>query len=487
MTTGIAQPPPVSTAEPGDGSSGPHKVARGWRAWLGAGLYAAMLLLSLVVFFVIRSVGAGLHPTHEIVSPIVAGDSRASLGHVLFALLTIVCVARIAGVVFAKMRQPPVVGEIIAGLALGPSVFGRLAPTLRNFLLPPSIAPVLSALSQFGVILYMFLVGLELDADRFRRQRSATVAISHASIAVPFLLGTSLALVLYPSRAPSNVSFTAFAMFCGAAMSVTAFPVLTRILQQRGMLGSRLGVLAMACAAVDDVTAWCLLAVVVGVARADASNATRTAILTVVYVAAMLGVAKPCIARFVRRNREVTQPILALALAALLLSSLATEVIGIHAVFGAFILGVIIPAESRVAVGIARRLEDLVLVLLLPIFFAYAGARVELGLMHSVTDWLLCALVVATACAGKFGGTVLAARMTGQGWRDSMVVAVLMNTRGLVELIMLNIGLELGVLTPTLFAMFVVMAVLTTAATTPLLTLLAPARTPDALPLRPAD
>jgi Kef-type K+ transport system membrane component KefB len=440
-------------------------------------MYASMLVAAVVVFLVIRRIGTALRSTHEVVLTSGLPGSRevVSLVQVLVALLTIVCVSRAAGSLFAKIRQPPVVGEILAGLALGPSLFGKVAPGLSALLLPPAVAPVLSVFSQVGVILYMFLIGLELDDSHLKRLRHATVAISHASIAVPFLLGAALALLLYPYAARADVSFTAFAMFCGAAMSVTAFPVLTRILRERGMLGSPVGQLAMACAAVDDVTAWCLLAVVVGVVKADASRAAVTVTLTALYVFLMLTVVKPWLRRFVERHRsmDATQPVLAVALVGLLLSSLATELIGIHAIFGSFILGVVVPSDSKIASGIARRLEGLVLALLLPIFFVHAGARVQLGLLHSPTHWLLCGLVVATACLGKCGGTLVAARLTGQGWRDALTLATLMNTRGLVELVVLNVGLELGVLTPTLFTMFVIMAVLTTAATSPVLSLLA--------------
>ncbi len=440
--------------------------------WQAAGLYAFMLVAAVALFLVIRSIGNGL--VASLPARAVAGAGKEgsfSLVGVLVALVTIISAAQVTGRLFARFHQPPVVGEIVAGLTLGPSLLGTVAPSAMRWFLPPSVAPVLSVLSQVGVILYMFLIGLRLDTDHLRRRSHTSVAISHASIVVPFLLGTALALLLYRQLGMSGVSFTAFALFCGVAMSVTAFPVLARILNDRGMAASRIGVVAIACAAVDDVTAWCLLAVVVGCVKADLSSASRTLALTAVYVVTMLAVVKPRLGRALDRcgDRRVTRTVLAVVLVALLVSSLATELIGIHAIFGAFLLGVIIPADSRIAHEIIRRIEDVVLVLLLPIFFAYTGTRVRIGLLQSPAEWVLCALIVITACAGKFGGTALAARLTGLGWRDCAALGALMNTRGLVELIVLNIGLDLGVLSPTLFTMLVVMAVVTTAATSPVL------------------
>jgi Kef-type K+ transport system membrane component KefB len=388
---------------------------------------------------------------------------------VLVALVTVIATAHLMGKLFVRLKQPAVIGEIVAGLVLGPSLLGTVAPDAIGWLLPAAVAPFLSVLSQVGVILYMFLIGLELDTDLLRRRSHTSVAISHASIVVPFLAGAALALALYSTFAAERASFTAFALFCGVAMSVTAFPVLARILRDCGMSSSPIGVTALACAAVDDVTAWCLLALVVGVVHADASRAGLTFALSGAYVAAMLAIVRPALAKLVHRyqNAEVSRASLAVVLIALLASSLTTELIGIHAIFGAFLMGLVIPAKSKLAEGIVARMEDLVMVLLLPIFFAYTGTRVHLGFMNSPVHWLFCTLVIATACLGKFGGTAVAARLAGLGRRDAVVLGALMNTRGLVELIVLNIGLDLGILSPTLFSMFVLMAVVTTAMTNP--------------------
>ncbi|HVR09354.1 MAG TPA: cation:proton antiporter [Thermoanaerobaculia bacterium] len=400
-----------------------------------------------------------------------AGDA---LQHVLLALAVILVAARLAGLVFRRLGQPRVVGEVLAGILLGPSLLGRISPPALAFLLPPAVAPYLGIISQVGIILFMFLVGVELDPGLMRNRTQATVAISHASITVPFVLGALLALPLYPRLSTRDVPFTAFALFLGVSMSITAFPVLARILKDRGIQRTRLGVIALTCAAVDDVTAWCLLALVVSVIRSRSGSAVVTVLLTAAYIGLLLVVVRPLLARLVRRvdHRGMTQGVTTIAFVALLLSALITEAIGIHAIFGAFVLGVIVPHESRIARQLRAQLEGVVVVLLLPAFFAFTGLRTQVGLLRGVSGWLLCGLIVLVASLGKFGGSAVAARATGLSWHDAASLGVLMNTRGLVELIVLNIGLDLHVLSPALFAMLVLMAIATTMATTPLLALL---------------
>ena len=268
--------------------------------------------------------------------------------------------------------------------------------------------------------------------------------------------------------------FTAFALFLGVSMSITAFPVLARILMDRGIQRTRLGVIALTCAAVDDVTAWCLLALVVSVIRAQSGSALVTMLLTAAYIGLLLAVVRPLVARLVRAvdQRGVSRGAMAVVLVALLLSALITEAIGIHAIFGAFVLGVIVPHDSRIARQLREQLEGVVVVLLLPAFFAFTGLRTQVGLLRGAEGWLLCGGIILVASLGKFGGSAAAARLTGLSWHDAAALGVLMNTRGLVELIVLNIGLDLHVLSPALFAMLVLMAIVTTVATTPLLALL---------------
>jgi Kef-type K+ transport system membrane component KefB len=448
-------------------------------ASLAALLYASMIAAVTLAFLGIRYAGEKIAaPAPIIISGGAIGAASPGpddLPHILLALAVVIIAARMLGALFRRAHQPPVVGEIVAGVMLGPSLLGHFAPSASAYLFPPAIGPFLNMISQVGIILYMFLVGLELDPSLLRRRGHATVAISHASITVPFLLGSALALVLYPRLSNSGVPFTNFALFLGVSMAVTAFPVLARILTDRRFQKTRIGAIALACAAVDDVTAWCLLAFVVGIARAEAAGAARTAAMAIAYIAAMLLVARPAMVRlslFYGNRGRLTQGVMASVFVMLLLSSFATELIGIHAVFGAFALGAVIPHDSGMARELGERLEDFVIVLLLPAFFAFTGLRTELGLVSGAQQWILCGAVIAVASIGKFGGSVGAARVAGLGWRDASALGVLMNTRGLMELIVLNIGLDMGIISPTLFAMLVIMALVTTFATTPILHLI---------------
>lgn len=440
--------------------------------------YALMVAIGLLAFWGTHLAGIGLTAPapHHVGGAPAASQHGASavLFHVLLALIVIVLAARAFGFLFARLQQPPVVGEVIAGIVLGPSVLGALAPSASLYLLPPDVAPYLGIIAQVGVILFMFLVGLELDTGLLRDKPHAALAISHASIIAPFVLGAGTALWLYPQLSSSDVPFDLFAMFMGVAMSITAFPVLARILTDRGLSKTRLGVVAISCAAVDDVTAWCLLAVVASMAEARAKGAVLTIALTLGYVGVMFTLVRPLIARYVahlERGGEPSREVIAAVFIALLLSALATEVIGIHAIFGAFLLGAVIPHDTQLARSLTLKLEDLVVILLLPAFFAFTGMRTQIGLVSGSTHWLMCVAIIGVACAGKFGGTFVAARMSGLGARDAASLGALMNTRGLMELVVLNLGLDLGVISPTLFAMMVLMAIVTTCATSPLLSL----------------
>jgi Kef-type K+ transport system membrane component KefB len=298
------------------------------------------------------------------------------------------------------------------------------------------------------------------------------VAVALASIIVPFALGSVLALWLHPRFATAGVPIPAFALFVGVAMSVTAFPVLARILTDEKLQTSRLGTVALASAAVDDVIAWCLLAFVVGMVYAEPGRVLVTLALTAVYIAVMILVVRPLALRFVRardRGTATSQGTFAVVGVALLLSALTTEAIGVHALFGAFFLGAVLPHDANLARDIKRRLEDVAVVLLLPVFFATMGMRTEIGLLHGLVPWAVCAAIFVVASVGKVGGAAVAARLTGFPWREALGLGVLMNTRGLMQLIVLSVGLDLGVLSPTLYAMFVLMAIATTLLTAPLL------------------
>jgi len=392
---------------------------------------------------------------------------------VLLALTVIMVTARAVGYLFSKINQPAVIGEVIGGILLGPSLLGRLAPDLQALVLPADAAPILGVIAQLGVILYMFLVGLELDLGLLRSSVASTIGISLAAIFVPFALGVLLAFGLYEPFAPAAIDRTSFIIFTGVALSITAFPVLARILEDRGLQRTPLGTLALTCAAINDAIAWCLLAFAVSLMQATPSAALRTAGLTALYITVMLtagrALASAAVARLDRSARIGEQSV-ALVLVAVLLSAVATEFIGIHAIFGAFLLGTIIPHDGKVSTQVTERIADIVRVMFLPAFFAFTGLRTEIGLIETGDAWLWCGVIIVVATAGKFGGTAIASRLSGLPWRDSAALGILMNTRGLVELIVLNIGLDLGVITPRLFTMLVIMALVTTMMTSPILT-----------------
>jgi len=400
---------------------------------------------------------------------------RNSLTILLLQLVVIIVAARLVGRLFRKIGQPPVLGEIVAGIVLGPSLLGWLSPPAMDLLFPAGSMETLKLLSQIGVVLFMFVVGVELDVQHLRKKAHTAVMVSNASIIVPFFLGVSLSLLLYRSLAPAGKSFTAFALFMGIAMSITAFPVLARILEDRGMSKTYLGSIALTCAAVDDVTAWCMLALVIAVAQSSSVAASfLTIALALAFIAIMLLLVKPQFARLLatRANSgEYSRGVVAGILAFVFASALITEAIGIHALFGAFLAGVVMPSTGGLRVLLKERIGTFSAVALLPLFFAFTGLRMQVNLLNDWHSWVMCAVIVMVAISGKLGASMLMARWTGMNWRDSFSLGVLMNTRGLVELIVLNVGYDLGILSARAFAMLVLMALITTFMTGPMLAL----------------
>jgi Kef-type K+ transport system membrane component KefB len=435
--------------------------------------YLAMIAAAVGVFFAVRSYGSTLVATSPPVEPSVgaaAGGGAAGdwLLRLLIALTAIIVLGKILASLFAYVHQPPVIGEVVAGIILGPSVLGS---HVSGWILPASVAPYLGTVAQLGVVLYMFMVGIELDPSLLRNRGYVVLSTSHASIVLPFVLGTVSALALYPRLAPANVGFTSFSLFMGVAMSITAFPVLARILSDFRLTRTKLGVLALSSAALNDFTAWCLLAFVVGVVQAEAGNGLLVTLGALVYIAVMFLVVRPLVVRLVRRWEKGDQHtrLFAVLFVLLLASATATEAIGIHAIFGAFVAGAVIPHDSAVAREFSRQLRGVVTIVLLPAFFAFAGMRTRIDLLSGWSVWLMFALVLVVAVAGKFGGTYVASRAAGLGGRGATMLGVLMNTRGLMELIVLSVGLDLGVVSAKLYAVMVLMALATTAATAPLL------------------
>jgi Kef-type K+ transport system membrane component KefB len=402
-------------------------------------------------------------------------SSRAPLSVLLFQILVIVAAARLLGRVARWLGQPAVMGEMLAGILLGPSFLGLVAPGMHGWLFPAASLGTLSLLAQIGVVLYLFVVGIEVEVDHLRSRAEAALLVSHASILVPFFLGSACAIFLYRTYTPAGVPFPAFALFLGIAMSITAFPVLARILEERNLTGSPLGTTAITAAALGDVTAWCLLVFVVAIVRGGGLAASAwTVLLTAGFIGVMLLLVRPLVERRIR-GRSIDgasgSVVVAATVCFAFAAALTTEAIGIHALFGAFLAGVCLPSSPGLRRVLRERLEPFGSVLLLPLFFALTGLRTRVGLLDEAGSWLVCAGIVLVATAGKVGGAMLGARMTGMGWGDAFSLGALMNTRGLVELIVLAVGYDLGILSPEIFTMLVLMALVTTFMTGPLLAL----------------
>lgn len=398
------------------------------------------------------------------------------LGKLLLQLVVVIATSRLVGKLFTCFGQPAVVGEMAAGILLGPSLLGWIAPEAFSLIFPPASMGTLKLLSQIGVCLFMFAVGMDLDVAHVRQKAQVATVVSHASIVIPYFLGVCLAYFLYTDLAAAGAGFTGFALFMGISMSITAFPVLARILQDRGLTKTFLGSTAITCAAVDDVTAWSILAFVVAVIRATSLAAAGINLLLVLlFIATMIWIVRPALPRLIGAKRleeeEPSKGVLALIICVVVAAALSTEIIGIHALFGSFLAGAIMPHAGSFRHKLAIRIENFSSVLLLPLFFTFTGLRTQIGLLSSSTDWLICGLIVLVATVGKLGGTAVTARLAGIQWSESLKLGALMNTRGLMELIALNIGYDLGILSPRVFTMLVIMALVTTFLTGPLLDL----------------
>ena len=441
---------------------------------------AALLLLAGLVL----KAGKGLE--HSTGIPLAAAPNNVpqaltgALSHPLavfiLQLVLIIVASQVCAFLCRKIGQPAVMGEIIAGILLGPSLMGACLPAFSTFIFPASSLGNLQMLSQVGLILFMFVIGMELDTGLLKKKAGPAMFISYSGIIVPFGMGIALSYYLYTRYAPAGVPFYAFSLFTGIALSITAFPVLARIIRERGLTGSRVGVMAITAAATGDVAAWCMLAFIVAIVKAGAITSSLYILMGVaVYAATMLFVVRPALARLASvsgDNTVIKRSVMAALFVVLLLSAYCCEVIGIHALFGAFMAGLVMPRETGIRQAFIDKIEDVALVLLLPLFFVFTGLRTQVGLLNDPGLWLTCGCIVLVAVAGKFGGSAIAARISGESVPDSLAIGALMNTRGLVELVVLNIGYDLHILTPQLFTMMVIMALTTTFMTNPALDLI---------------
>lgn len=398
---------------------------------------------------------------------------ESPFGILLLQVIVILLCCRIFGWLFVKIGQPTVIGEILAGIVLGPSILGHWFPEISSFLFPIESLGNIMLLSQFGLILFMFAIGMELDITEVRNKLKETILISHTSTIVPFFFGMLTAYFVYDNYADKSTPFLSFALFIGIAMSITAFPVLARIIQEKGLTKTHLGTISLASAANGDITAWCLLAVVIAIAQAGSMlSAVYNILFSVFYLVIMFLVIRPFLRMIgqIYHNKEVIDKgLVALMFLILIGSSYLTEILGLHALFGAFMAGVVMPSNIKFRKIMTEKVEDVSLSLFLPLFFVSTGLRTEIGLLNSPELWGMCALFILVAIVGKFGGATFSARFVGESWKNSLYIGALMNTRGLMELVVLTIGYEMGILSPVIFVMLVLMTLVTTFMTAPLI------------------
>jgi Kef-type K+ transport system membrane component KefB len=449
--------------------------------------YAGVVGLPLAALLAVISLGKSLSgPAIQRLSLVASSGKAAvppaaapSLALLVAQIGLVVLLSLAVGRLIQKIGQPRVIGEVLAGILLGPSLLGWVAPQVSAFLFPAASLGMLNAISQLGLVLFMFMVGLELNVGELKGQGHVAVVVSHASITAPMALGAALALYLYPRLSTPGTSFAGFALFMGVAMSITAFPVLAKILSERKMLRSRLGTMAISCAAVDDATGWCVLAGVVAFVRSSHSSLPLWVTLTglPVYLVMMFWAGRKLLRKFEPAwlsDNELSNDYKAFLLVFLLISALSTEMLGLHLLFGAFVAGAIMPRHPGLVAYLIQKFESLTILLLLPLFFAYTGLRTNIGQINGLGMWGICLLIIAVAVAGKLGGTGIAARLSGVGWKESFALGSLMNTRGLMELVVLNIGLDIKIISPQLFSMMVIMAIATTMMAPPVLAWLYP-------------
>jgi len=391
----------------------------------------------------------------------------------LVQLLIIVILSRLLASLLKYIKQPSVIAEVITGILLGPSALG-IVTSYKDKIFPATSLPTFGVIANIGLILFMFMVGLELDVRIMKHNVIHALVISISAMVTPFLLGLISAYVIHKVAIDPSVSFTHFLLFVAVAMSITAFPFLARILTELKLMHTKVGSLALSAAAVDDVVAWCLLALVVAISRAHSPlSALYTFLLLIAFILIMFLLVRPLLGSIVKRKRvrnsQVPFPLVFGLLISIFLCAWFTEIIGVHAIFGSFILGVIVPRENQFAKYFIERIEDIVVIVFLPLYFTFSGLRTNVGSLNDGVSWGLVILVITIACVGKITGGTISARLLKNSWRDSFAIGILMNTKGLVEVIVLNIGLDVGVLNTKVFTIFIIMALVTTFMTTPII------------------
>ena len=390
---------------------------------------------------------------------------------ILIQLIVILLTVLVFGSLCKRIGQPRVIGEILVGLALGPTLLGAIFPHVEATLFPSSALPTLQTLGDIGLILYMFSLGTHIDTPAMLKQSRKATVVSLSGVLLPLILGGVFSFFLYPGLSGSKANVVSFTLLVGTAMAITAFPVLARLLEERRMLSTQIGTLALLCAAIDDIIGWSLLAIVIAIVHATgAASLVLMLAFLALFIGVMLAVVRPLLS-FAEQHLKSKLTLLALTVVLLLLSAYATSAMGIHPVFGAFLMGTILP-RKKVFVEQVQSIDQVNNLLFLPLYFVYNGLRTHIGLINSPVLWIICLLVLLVACLGKILGGSLSLKAFGASWKESFTLGTLMNTRGLVELIVLNIGLDLGVISPTFFAMLVIMAVVTTMMASPLLSLL---------------
>jgi len=450
--------------------------------------YLIMMIVFGLLILVALKFGITIYQKGAIAIPNTAGSSffifcrsvidnlKSSVMILLIQIIVILFVCRIFSTFFRHFGQPGVIGEIVAGIILGPSFLGHFFPVAFHFIFSHDSLENVHMISQIGLVLFMFVIGLEVDFKVLKNKINETLFISHAGILVPFFLGIIASFYVYRQYAAQTTSFLPFALFIGISMSITAFPVLARIVQERGLTRTPLGVLSIASAANDDVTAWCLLAVVIAVAKAGTfASALFSVGFTILYILFMFFLVRPFLRKMGKiygTGEVINKSFVSLIFLTLIISSALTELLGIHALFGAFIAGVIMPPDLNFRHMMMNKIEDVTLAFFLPLFFAYTGLNTNVLLINNASMWIVCGLFIMIACIGKFGGCAIAAKLVGEKSQNSLIIGVLMNTRGLMELVALNIGYEMGILSQPIFAALVIMALVTTFMTTPTLHLI---------------